>query len=103
MIVGEVVGTIVATRKEERLKGLKFQIVKIKDMDPEAKDLKPTGRFLIVADAVGAGHGETVLCAQGSSARLTVKTKDCPIDAVIMGIIDTIEIEGTKIFEKYAG
>ncbi len=103
MIVGEVVGTIVATRKEERLEGLKLQIVKIADMDPRAKGLKATGRFLVAVDAVGAGHGETVLCAQGSSARLTVRTKDCPIDAVIMGIVDTIEIEGETIFEKYAG
>jgi microcompartment protein CcmK/EutM len=98
MIVGEVVGTIVATRKEERLSGLKFQIVKIIDVN-----LKPTGQFLIAADAVGAGYGEVVLCAQGSSARLTAKTKDCPVDAVIMGIVDTIEIEGDVVFEKYAG
>jgi len=65
-------------------------------------DLKPTGQFLIAADAVGAGYGEVVLCAQGSSARLTAKTKDRPIDAVIMGIVDTIEIEGKVVFEKYA-
>lgn len=97
MIVGEVVGTIVATRKEERLTGLKFQIVKIVNAD-----LKPTGQFLIAADAVGAGTGELVLCAQGSSARLTDKTKESPVDAVIMGIIDTIEIQGEKVFEKYA-
>ena len=97
MLIGEVVGTVVATRKEERLSGLKFQIVKIIDMD-----LKPTGQFLIVTDAVGAGEGETVLCAQGSSARLTEKTRDCPIDAVIIGIVDTIEIEGDLIFQKYA-
>lgn len=97
MIVGEVVGTIVATRKEERLEGLKLQIIKVKDMD-----LEPTGQFLVAADAVGAGFGELVLCAQGSSARLTVRTKDCPIDAVIMGIIDTIEIQGNLVYEKYA-
>jgi microcompartment protein CcmK/EutM len=97
LIIGEVVGTVVATRKEERLSGLKFQIVKIIDMD-----LKPTGQSLIVADAVGAGEGETVLCAQGSSARLTDKTRDCPIDAVIIGIVDTIEIEGEFVFQKYA-
>jgi len=103
LIVGEVVGTIVATRKEKTLEGLKFQIVKIEDMDSEGGGLKPTGRYIIAADAVGAGHGETVLCAQGSSARLTDKTRDRPIDAVIMGIVDTIEIEGEKIFEKYAG
>ena len=103
MIVGEVVGTIVATRKEETLEGLKFQIVKIEDMDPKSGELKPTGRYLVAVDAVGAGRGETVLCSQGSSARLTDKTKDRPVDAVIMGIVDTIEIEGEKIFEKYAG
>ena len=97
MIIGEVVGTIVATRKEERLVGLKFQVVKVLNID-----LKPTGQFLIAADAVGAGYGEVVLCAQGSSARLTAKTKDRPIDAVIMGIVDTIEIEGKVVFEKYA-
>jgi len=97
LIVGEVVGTVVATRKEERLRGLKFQIVKILNLD-----LKPTGQFIVVADAVGAGFGEVVLCAQGSSARLTDKTKDTPIDAVIMGIIDTIELQGEKVFEKYA-
>jgi microcompartment protein CcmK/EutM len=98
LIVGEVVGTLVATRKEERLLGLKLQIVKVMNAD-----LKDTGKFLVVADAVGAGHGEVVLCAQGSSARLTDKTKDCPIDAVIMGIVDTIEIQGETVYEKYAG
>ncbi len=97
MLIAEVVGTVVATRKEERLSGLKFQIVKIVDMA-----LKPTGQYLVVADAVGAGQGETVLLAQGSSARLTDKTRDCPIDAVIIGIVDTIEIEGDLIFQKYA-
>jgi ethanolamine utilization protein EutN len=97
LVIGEVVGTIVATRKEERLSGLKLQIVKIIDMD-----LKPTGQFLIVADAVGAGKGETVLLAQGSSARLTEKTRDCPIDAVIIGIVDTVEIEGDLVYQKYA-
>jgi microcompartment protein CcmK/EutM len=98
LIVGEVVGTLVATRKEERLSGLKLQIVKVMEVD-----LKETGKFLVAADAVGAGHGEVVLCAQGSSARLTDKTKDCPIDAVIMGIVDTIEVQGETVFEKYAG
>jgi microcompartment protein CcmK/EutM len=97
LIVGEVVGTIVATRKEERLRGLKFQIVKILSVD-----LKATGQFLVVADAVGAGHGEMVLCAQGSSARLTEKTRETPVDAVIIGIVDTIELRGEKVFEKYA-
>ncbi len=97
MIVGEVVGTLVASSKEERLRGLKFLIVKIVNVD-----LKPIGQFLVCADAVGAGYGEVVLCAQGSSARLTDKTKDNPVDAVICGIIDTIELQGKVVYEKYA-
>jgi ethanolamine utilization protein EutN len=97
LIVGEVVGTLVASRKEERLEGLKFMIVKLVSMD-----LKPTGQFLVCADAVGAGTGELVLCAQGSSARLTDKTKENPIDAVICGIVDTIELLGETVYEKYA-
>jgi ethanolamine utilization protein EutN len=97
LIVGEVVGTLVASKKEERLRGLKFLIVKIVGMD-----LKPTGQFLVCADAVGAGAGELVLCAQGSSARLTDKTKENPIDAVICGVVDTIELQGKVVYEKYA-
>jgi microcompartment protein CcmK/EutM len=97
LIVGEVVGTLVASSKEERLRGLKFLIVKIVNVD-----LKPIGQFLVCADAVGAGYGEVVLCAQGSSARLTDKTKDNPVDAVICGIIDTIELQGKVVYEKYA-
>jgi ethanolamine utilization protein EutN len=97
LIVGEVVGTLVASRKEERLEGLKFMIVKLVSMD-----LKPTGQFLVCADAVGAGTGELVLCAQGSSARLTDKTKENPIDAVICGIVDTIELLGETVYKKYA-
>jgi ethanolamine utilization protein EutN len=97
LVIGEVVGTVVATRKEERLSGLKFQIVRIVDMD-----LRATGQFLVVADAVGAGKGETVLLSQGSSARLTERTRDCPIDAVIIGIVDTVEIEGDLVYQKYA-
>ena len=97
MILGEVIGTVVATRKDENLSGMKFQIVKVVDVN-----LNPTGNFVIAVDAVGAGYGEIVLCAQGSSARMTEKTQNRPVDAVIMGIVDTIEIGGKKVFEKYA-
>jgi len=97
LLVGEVVGTLVATRKEERLRGLKLLIVKIVNMD-----LKPTGQSMVCADAVGAGYGEIVLCAQGSSARLTDKTKETPVDAVICGVVDTIELMGKVVYEKYA-
>ncbi len=95
MNVGLVVGTVVATRKEEELGGLKFLLVK--GLDPDGK---PTGPQVVAADAVGAGLGEVVLYASGSSARQTKVTKDRPVDATIMAIVDTIEVEGQVRYRK---
>jgi len=88
MLLGRVIGTVWATRKDEMLEGLKFQIVRAVDLD-----YKPLGSFLVAVDSVGAGPGEIVLIAQGSSARLTWITKDKPVDAVIMAIVDRLDIE----------
>lgn len=95
MTLGRVVGTVVATRKEEKLKGFKLQVVETLDLD-----LKATGSFVVAVDAVGAGVGEVVLTASGSSARLTEVTKDCPVDAVILAIVDTLETGGRVRYEK---
>ncbi len=95
MILGKVVGTVVATRKEAELAGLKFLLVKACDVDG-----KPTGGIVVAADAVGAGIGEIVLYASGSSARQTVVTKDRPVDATIMAIVDTVEVDGTSRYVK---
>lgn len=95
MQLGKIVGTVVSTQKDQKLEGLKFHIVKYVDTDG-----KPTGAFVVAVDAVGAGEGEIVLVAAGSSARLTPVTKDKPVDAVIMAIVDTLEINGTTIYEK---
>lgn len=95
MLIGRVVGTLVATRKEERMVGLKFLVVK--PVDVEAKDL---GGYVIAADAVGAGVGEMVLYATGSSARQTVVTDKRPCDAVIMAIVDTWEVDGQVKYVK---
>ena len=97
MVLGRVTGTVVATRKEERLGGLKFLVVEVLKLDR-----KPTGSFVIAADAVGAGAGEVVLLAQGSSARLTDVTKDKPVDAVIMAIVDLVEADGENRYTKGA-
>ena len=78
MNLGRIVGTVVATRKEHRLSGFKLQVVEMVDLD-----LKPTGSFTVAVDAVGAGYGEIVLTAAGSSARLTEATSEKPVDAVI--------------------
>ncbi len=95
MQLGKIVGTIVSTQKDEKLEGLKFHIVKAIDSNG-----KFTGGFVVAVDAMGAGVGEVVLTAAGSAARLTPLTKDKPVDAVIMAIVDIIEIGGKETYLK---
>jgi len=95
MLIGKVVGTVVATRKDEKLEGLKFHVVK--QMDVEGKE---SGGYVVAVDAVGAGVGEIVLFATGSSARQTVVTDRRPCDAVIMAIVDTWEVHGDVKYTK---
>ena len=95
MLLGKVVGTLVATRKESTLEGLKFLV--IKQLDVEGQE---TGGYRVAADAVGAGLGEVVLFATGSSARQTKVTDKRPCDAVIMAIVDTIEVGGSITYDK---
>lgn len=97
MTLGRVVGTVVATRKEERLDGFKLQVVETITLD-----LEPTGSFVVAVDAVGAGPGEIVITSAGSSARLTHVTQDKPVDAVIVGIVDTVETGGDIRYDKSA-
>lgn len=82
MLAGKVVGSIVATRKNEKLIGNKFMIVEITD------SMRADEKQLIAVDNIGAGIGEYVLVAQGSAARIGCNMKDAPVDAAIVGIID---------------
>ncbi len=95
MILGKVIGTVVSTRKEAELEGLKFLVVKACDFDGN-----PTGSSVVAADAVGAGIGEVVLYASGSSARQTTMTQNRPVDATIMAIVDTVEVDGARRYVK---
>lgn len=97
MLICKIVGTLVATRKEPTLEGLKLFVVRPCDVKGE-----PTGAALIAADAVGAGLGEIVLIAQGSSARQTTATKERPVDAVVMAIVDTLAVGDAVTFQKIA-
>jgi len=95
VLLGRVAGTLVASRKEDTLEGLKFLV--IKQLDVEDSE---TGGYVVAADAVGAGVGEVVLFATGSSARQTIMTKDRPCDAVVMAIVDTWEVGGDVKYVK---
>jgi len=95
MLLGKVVGTVVATRKEPSLEGSTLLLVRGLDLDA-----KPTATLVVAVDAVGAGVGEVVLYASGSSARQTEKTKDRPVDATIMAIVDQLEVGGTLKYVK---
>ena len=95
MTLGKVVGTLVATRKEPSMDGLKFMVVR--SVDTEGKE---TGGHVGAADAVGAGPGELVLIAAGSSARQTLATQNRPCDAVIMAIVDSWEIGSVDKYKK---
>lgn len=86
MLLARVVGTVVATRKDPRLVSHKLLVVR--PMDPRGK---AEGNYLVAIDTVDAGAGETVLIVSGSSARMAAGLKDCPVDAAIVGIVDTVE------------
>lgn len=98
MQIGRVAGTVVSTAKEATLDGRKFLVVRILDLD--AND---TGAYVVAVDAVGAGIGEVVLVASGSSARMTEATRDRPSDAVIMAIVDSWDIDGETKWRKHDG
>ena len=87
MFIGKVIGSVWSTQKDENLVGAKFLVVRRVDID-----LKEKTDFVVAVDSVGAGVGETVLVATGSSSRQTEITKNKPVDAVIMAIVDKIDI-----------
>jgi ethanolamine utilization protein EutN len=87
MFLGRVIGTVWSTKKDENLVGAKFLIVRELSLE-----LKEKERFVVAVDSVGAGEGEVVLVATGSSSRMTSFTKDKPVDAVIMGIVDKLDV-----------
>ena len=95
MQLAKVVGSVVATRKEESLSGLKLLLVR--PVDEEGRE---GATVLVAADAVGAGPGEVVLIAAGSSARQTLATDKRPVDAVVMAIVDSWDVGGAVKYRK---
>ena len=95
MLIGKVIGTVVASQKDYRLEGLKLLL--IEQINPE---LKSNGQYVVAVDSVGAGINEIVLLSAGSSARLTDITEGKPVDTVIVAIVDTIEKNNITTYRK---
>jgi ethanolamine utilization protein EutN len=99
MFLARVNGVVVATQKVASMTGRKLLTVEPLRVDPETRGrLVSTGRTFVVVDTVGAGQGELVLIVQGSSARLTPETEKLPVDATIIGIVDTVNVENRTLF-----
>lgn len=95
MLIAKVIGTTVSTIKNEKLKGRKLLILRETNERGE-----PTGKPYVAVDTVDAGVGDLVLTAHGSSGRQTDQTKDSPVDAVIMAVIDHLEVGGEFVYRK---
>jgi ethanolamine utilization protein EutN/carbon dioxide concentrating mechanism protein CcmL len=98
MLIGKVVGTVVSTAKDEKMQSLRLMVVR--QLTIEGQE---SGGYVVAVDAVGSGVGEVVLYASGSSARQTVLTDKRPVDAVIMAIVDTWEVDGQVRYRKGEG
>jgi microcompartment protein CcmK/EutM len=101
MFIARVTGSVVSTQKVESMTGQKLLVVEPYRLEGEQrKSLITTGRTFIAVDTLGAGEDDYVLIVQGSSARLTPQTKELPIDAVIIGIVDTVHIDKSKVYAR---
>jgi ethanolamine utilization protein EutN len=99
MFLARVEGSVVATKKDPSMSGRKLLVVRpqlVDDKDPTK--FRPGANTIVAVDSVGAGIGELVMFCQGSSARLAPNLKDAPVDAVIIGIVDTVDVMGKQIY-----
>ena len=103
MFVAKVTGSVVSTQKVPAMVGQKLMVVEPYRLESKKREsLTATGRTFIAVDTIGAGEGDYVLITQGSSARLTEETQKLPIDAVIVGIVDTVHVDTGCVYSRDA-
>src|SRR5574341_1237392 len=95
MFIGEVIGTVISTRKTDNMQGLSLRVVRRLTVETT-----PTDTYAVAVDVAGASDGELVLVASGSAARNTHLTDARPVDAIILAIVDTWQIEGAVRYDK---
>jgi ethanolamine utilization protein EutN len=100
MFIAKVRGNVVTTQKVPKMTGKKLLIIEPLRVDESAGEMSPTGRCIVAVDSIDAGNEDIVLVTQGSSARMTDFTSDAPVDAVVIGIIDTVTTMGKTIYRK---
>jgi len=104
MFLAKVEGSVVATKKDPSMSGRKLLLLRpqlVDEKDPTK--FRPGANTIVAVDCLGAGLGEMVMFTQGSSARLAPGMKDAPVDAVIIGIVDVVDVLGRQIFSAKAG
>ena len=97
MLIAKVVGSVVATRKDEKLEQQKLLVCQVHGHDNQPKD-----QYVVAVDSVGAGPGDMILYATGSSARQTHLTEGKPCDAVVMAVVDSWDLGGDNVYEKWS-
>jgi len=101
VFIAKVTGSVVSTQKTQSMVGQKLLIVEPYRVEGKTrKKLESTGRTFVAVDTLGAGESEFVLITQGSSARLTPETKSLPVDAVVIGILDTVYVDKACVFDR---
>lgn len=102
MILARVEGSVVATKKNPKMTGSKFLVVRPLVLDsPDATEFRNGSAQIVAVDELGAGEGDLVLLVQGSSARLAAANKDNPVDAVVVGIVDTVDVARRILFKAH--
>jgi ethanolamine utilization protein EutN len=102
MFIAKVTGSVVSTQKLDSMVGYKLLTVEPFRLDVKTREqLVTTGRTFVAVDMLGAGEGDFVLIAQGSSARLTPETKSMPIDTLVIGLVDQVHVEDTPVYQRY--
>ena len=101
MFIAKVTGSLVSTQKVAAMTGYKLLIVEPYRIEPKDRSsIVTTGRTFVAVDMMGAGIGDYVLLTQGSSARMTPETKSLPIDAVVVGIVDSVNVENNTVYSR---
>ena len=101
MFVAKVTGSVVSTQKVDSMRGQKLLIVEPYRLEPkERQELITTGRTFVAVDTLGAGVGDFVLIVQGSSARFTPETQKLPVDCVVIGIVDSVNLEKNAVYKR---